>query len=647
MRTKPKLRHCVRFTALGLLAAGLLSVGQAQTFTNVVISQFDGTEAFNNLYYWWGLTSSAFTTELDPTVNNPTTLAPNVAGSGSLKCTADWTGSSGNGGSLPQPQLMVWNALAGSQWSTSVTVNGYYYDLNFDLLIDPGSAKTANGDFGHLQAGVTITSGGNWNQIKLWDVAAYTNTGWNHIHAYVDPSVPGIDAMTGFYIYWPWQTDPNNAGAIQSTQTFWVDNIIFSTNLTKPINPPTATLTPAPPAVSGLNITSSGGNQYDRNAIATLTDETWMDAAGPVTYSLTIDKYPGTNYPSYQTHIMLVPNPGTETSPDWNEANCIFFDIENQANGTAVANFRYKTNQPGANAMFYGAGALGSVTSTNGAVGTWSMTFLNNTNVILKSADGSTNMVSFPDQQALRDDFPSSIIAYFGAQPNTTTDIGQGIVLSNVKITGTTTPLNDSFTGPVLDTSTWVVRASEPLDVFIPASDAAFILSWTLPDSNFSLQVAPSLSGPWTNPGLTNTSIQGSIKSVTVPWSALPSTKASFFRFVKPIATKLQVLMPGETAAPGTPSGKTGTPTAQAVGIAFNVTVNAVDDNWNLVNYVTDIVSITSSDSSAALPTDAALVGGTQTFSVIFGTAGSQTVTATDVTDGKKKAGTGASTTVQ
>jgi hypothetical protein len=190
------------------------------------------------------------------------------------------------------------------------------------------------------------------------------------------------------------------------------------------------------------------------------------------------------------------------------------------------------------------------------------------------------------------------------------------------------------------------VRAAEPADVFIPASDEAFILSWTLPDSNFNLQVAPALTGPWTNPGLTNTSIKGSIKSVTVPWSALPSTKASFFRFVKPIATKLQVLMPGETAAPGTVSGKTGTPTPQAVGVPFNVTVNAVDNNWNLINYVTDMVTITSSDPSPTLPPNAALVAGTQTFSVIFGTAGSQTVTATDVTDSKKKADTGSSTTV-
>src|SRR5581483_6712640 len=343
-------------------------------------------------------------------------------------------------------------------------------------------------------------------------------------------------------------------------------------------------------------------------------------------YSLTVAKYPGTNYPSYQTHIMLVQNPCTETAPDWNEPNAILLDIENQASGSVIATLRYKTNQAGGNSQLYGSGSLGSVTSTNGGVGTWSMTFINNTNVILTAPTGATNLVTFPDEQALRDNFSDPLIAYFGAQPNSTADIGQSIVLSNVKITGTQNPVNDSFSGSTVDTNVWVLRASQPADVFIPLSDAAFTLSWTLPDTNFKLQVAPSLLGPWTDSGLTNTSIQGSIKSVIVPRSALPAGTAAFFRFLKPVATKLQVLLPGETAAPGTTTGKTGTPTAQSVGAPVTITVNAVDDKWNIIPYVTDTVTITSGDTNATLPSDAALAKGTGTFTVYFGSAGNQTV---------------------
>ncbi len=110
-------------------------------------------------------------------------------------------------------------------------------------------------------------------------------------------------------------------------------------------------------------------------------------------------------------------------------------------------------------------------------------------------------------------------------------------------------------------------------------------------------------------------------------------------------ASKLQLLMPGETAAPGSSAGKTGTPTAQSVGTAFNVTVNAVDANWNLATS-THTIKITSTDAGATLPANAALVGGTKTFSVTFKTAGSQTVTATDQTTPNLTANTGSATTV-
>src|SRR5207237_1946328 len=110
--------------------------------------------------------------------------------------------------------------------------------------------------------------------------------------------------------------------------------------------------------------------------------------------------------------------------------------------------------------------------------------------------------------------------------------------------------------------------------------------------------------------------------------------------------TKVQALLPGETAAAGTTTGKTGTPTAQTAGTAFNATVNAVDANWNLVTNITDTVSIASSDSNATLPANAALSAGTQTFSLTLRTAGTATVTATDVTDGTKTANTSPSITV-
>jgi hypothetical protein len=637
MKYRPNKLQWLRATAVALMAAGAVSVTQAQPTTNLVIAQFDtSTDPFSQLYIWWG--GPVITQAWDGTQNNPTTLGPNHAGSGSLKITADWTAVNTTGG--PQPQIMFLNALSGTEWNQSVTASGYYYDLNFDIMFDPASAKTANGDFGHLTAFVTDAG---WNRIQVWDSPAFTNSGWTHVHGYIDPAAAGADTITGFCLNWPWQT-AGTAGAISGVQTVWLDNIILNTNLTKPLNPPTLTLNPAPPAVPGLNISSSGAAQYDRNSIATVNDQAWLSNPNPVTYSLTIAKYPDTNYTSYQTHIFLVPNPGTEASPDWNEPNLVFLDIENQANGTAIGYFRYKTNEPGGNTMVYGPGTLGSVTNSNGALGTWTMTWQNDTNVTITAPGGATLTTNITADAASL--FGSTLVAYFGAQPNSTADIGQKIVLSNVKITGSANPINDSFPGPTLDTNTWVVRASQPNNVFIPSGTDAFIASWTLPDLHFNLQIAPSVTGPWTDLGLTNTSTIGAIKSVAIPKSALPAGNTAYFRMVKPVATKLQVLLPGETAAPNTPTGKTGTPTPATIGAAFNITVNAVDNNWNVVNYATDTITITSSDPQAFIPLDAPLVGGTAVFNITLNTAGSATITATDVTDSTIKASTSSSVTV-
>jgi len=108
---------------------------------------------------------------------------------------------------------------------------------------------------------------------------------------------------------------------------------------------------------------------------------------------------------------------------------------------------------------------------------------------------------------------------------------------------------------------------------------------------------------------------------------------------------KLQVLMPGETAAPGTVTGKTGSPDNQVVATSLSFTVRAVDAHWNLIS-TNDTVAISSSDTAAVLPANTALSGGSASLSLTFFTAGTQTITASNVTHGAIAPGTGASTTV-
>src|SRR5262245_14949651 len=98
--------------------------------------------------------------------------------------------------------------------------------------------------------------------------------------------------------------------------------------------------------------------------------------------------------------------------------------------------------------------------------------------------------------------------------------------------------------------------------------------------------------------------------------------------------TRLQVLLPGETAAPGTASGKTGSPLAQTVGVPFMVTVRACDSTWTTVTTVSHTIQILASDASATLPAPAQLQSGVGTFSVTFNANGTFTVFAHDQSDG-------------
>jgi hypothetical protein len=106
---------------------------------------------------------------------------------------------------------------------------------------------------------------------------------------------------------------------------------------------------------------------------------------------------------------------------------------------------------------------------------------------------------------------------------------------------------------------------------------------------------------------------------------------------------RLQLLVPGESAAPGTATGKTGTPSNRVAAVAFNVTVNGVDTNWNIVPSASGTsftVQLTSSDTNAVLPANADLATGSQIFAITLRTAGSATITATDLDDGTKSPNT-------
>nr|NIM02852.1 hypothetical protein [bacterium]NIN91878.1 hypothetical protein [bacterium]NIO18144.1 hypothetical protein [bacterium]NIO73119.1 hypothetical protein [bacterium] len=95
-------------------------------------------------------------------------------------------------------------------------------------------------------------------------------------------------------------------------------------------------------------------------------------------------------------------------------------------------------------------------------------------------------------------------------------------------------------------------------------------------------------------------------------------------------AVKLQVLVPGEVGVEGHPNGKLDVlPSTRTAGVAFPVTVNAVDQNWN-ISYSTRTIKLTTNDSNAPPISNLQLVNGTTIFMVTLITANSPWIKAED-----------------
>src|SRR5262249_51220912 len=107
---------------------------------------------------------------------------------------------------------------------------------------------------------------------------------------------------------------------------------------------------------------------------------------------------------------------------------------------------------------------------------------------------------------------------------------------------------------------------------------------------------------------------------------------------------KVLVLAPGESVAPGTTSGRSGTPTDQSINYAFSCTILACDPWWNPVGGVSDMVHLASNDPLAQIGPDVAMADGRASIDVRLATGGWQQITVTDVSNGSK---TGSTTQVR
>lgn len=645
MKKQPTLQRWLTTAAVTLALAASASFSRAQN-TNPT-NTFDTAASTASFVQWWGGGGAGATMTWDETMD-----AANDSASGSVRYEVNFIGNAGE-------QFMTFFTIA-NRWGWdfgTVLDASTYTNLSFDLKIDPSSGQRVNAnDFGWLEIGlVTRPLTGDETQTTYLPGRAIplSATGWTRFDYPLVPTLNNIDRVGGFFIkMW-------SDGGHTNSLIFNVDNFM----ITKPtevvvIPPPTVSLAKT---TSGLHTIASGTGQYDRQQIRTYEESfSWVGLGQPVTYEFNIKDSPGASRPGFQAHMFLAPNTtDTAASIDWNVPNLIWLHVENLANGGGQVTFRYKTNRPGGNDMLFnadpaatnssgaliGVGSLGTVESTN-ILGTWKLTFNNDTDATMVASDGTSLNVSIPTDAAPL--FAGTLRAFVGAQPNNLAYGGSGYVFDKIKIsTPSATLIEDDFSSGTLDPLLWVKQASDAAGVFVVPTTSPWALVWTLPANGFTPQISDSVApgATWKEPLSTDYIKIRDTRQVLLD-SAELNAAASYFRMIKREFVKLQVLMPGESPAPGTPTGKTGTPTAQSLGLPCVVTVRAVDAEWHLINTINHTVSITSSDGSASLPGPAALVGGVGEFEVYFGIPGTQTVTATDDTDPTKMPNTGSPTVV-
>ncbi|HKQ36790.1 MAG TPA: hypothetical protein VJ063_01860 [Verrucomicrobiae bacterium] len=433
---------------------------------DVVVSRFDDASALANWRFDYGGVTNLI--QFDPSQD-----ASNNAASGSMKVTFGFDPvldiSGNNKGALT---LDLPTPIDASSYQT----------LEMDVKIDPASATDASGNSGYFQLVIRYSGFYDWNpqfggNLRISD-------GWRRIR--VAPPVPPVNEVYAFTM------ELYGGAGLSGPVTFYVDNLKFTTTNVAPPQPMLSIEQPR----RGLNLIPTSGQYQRQNIVAAGSPGySWIGSTEPVTYSLTIHKHPDASHTGFQTHMFLVPAAPTDSAPDYSQANVIFLDIQSQSGGAAYASFRYKVNEPGGNSFLYGAGTLGGVSSPS-PIGTWSLTFSNDTDLMVTAPGGASANFSLPPAAAAL--FANPLAVWVGAQPNAGGNIGQTVVLSNVRVTrAEVVLLEDNFlTDETLDTQKWQVFAGDPVGVRLVGSDAAFWLSWTIPDSGFVLQRTSNLEDP-------------------------------------------------------------------------------------------------------------------------------------------------------
>jgi hypothetical protein len=649
--------------AVALLLAGAMSPSQAQTvLTGTIATNFPiGANIANFTMPGW-VTWYNYPGGNAPMTCNISTNADGVAGRGCLEVVCPFTGHGGT------QNLWMWWLNNNATYAPEYTCNLLLYsNITFKVHVPPGTPVDTDGNFNNIAMGFIH---GGWNNQGLGvtlKIPGAASNGWVTLTCPINLATPNLSTCCGL----TFNIQAYSGTYYQQNFTNYIDDI--SINLSPAPPPPPPTLSKIIPAITGFNMTATDPNgQYTRYDILTAVPTGYSFVGQTsVTYSWTNKSWPSIGTAnSWQQQFFLVSGASSSGAPngdpgqydsavDWNMANVLWFTVQQDTNGTGYINFRCKTNEPNGNSMFNNTLDPTNAANVNGwaieplcffrastPLGHWSVTIAGTTVTIMTPDGTSTNVTLDAATVAL---FADPMTLCLGSQPNNANGFGKTAVISGFGVTGNATPFSDDFTtDTTLNTNIWRVLSGDPNGVNLVPPGSAFWVSWSLPDTGFSFQSAPSLPQTalgWNNPTVLSFLDNGQ-RTALVPWSQT-GTNQGYFRLIKRSFTQLQVLLPGETNASGTVSGKIGTPTAVTSGDLVTVTVNAVDATWNIVNASGDTIHLTTTDGTAITPLDSALAGGTMTGYIQFNSVGSWTTTATDISNTNIISNTSSSLTVQ
>jgi len=504
---------------IGLAVTGAFLLGLcASQAGEVVINNFNSPDEAT-LWYWenWSSPTDIF---FDDTLDAGGGTSP-----GSLRVVNKFPNNPGG-----YSQAVISQSLGADADAETL-----YSNISFDVKLDPSSYPRVNGTaYGGIEVIVRNGTNWDWNSFGFFEL---TDTNWHHLSFPVKAPADKAHHLTV-------KLGENN---LTNTVIYNLDNLRW-TELAVVLPPPSMAIEKSRP---GLNLLAASSDRYDRQNVKTVgTSYGWIGSGQPVSFSMMISDFPnGTAYPGHQAHMFLVPGaPGTESTPDWNEPTCVLFEVKATTNGEGIATFHYKTNAPGSNGpgtldgtttMYFNAsptngpvGQLGSVTGAS-ILGTWTVTFNQDTNITLTAPDNMTASFVMPPEDAAQ--FAGDVTAYFGAMPGQTANIGQTVILGGVKIEwGAITVLDEPFTAAPLDPGLWTVSAASAAGVAVVTPADPYWVSWTTPASGFTLQTNATLNATgWGDPGLID-ALVGTRRRVLIPSTALAAAGGGFFRLVKP-----------------------------------------------------------------------------------------------------------------